>query len=160
MDWLSNFVSESNRIEGIKETIQLQIDAHQDFLMQEILQIGDLVKLVGVLQPDAVLRDVAGRNVRVGGHIPPKGGPLVISALDRVLTNSRHGGCHEVHVDYENLHPFTDGNGRSGRAVWAWMMLRDGPRSEAMLKQLGFLHSFYYQTLSASDARSHREGMR
>lgn len=46
----------------------------------------------------------------------------------------------EVHIAYEMLHPFTDGNGRSGRMLWAWQM-RNFP--------LDFLHTFYYQTLNA-----------
>ena len=50
------------------------------------------------------------------------------------------------HVQYERLHPFTDGNGRSGRALWAWQMMR---RREGLA--LGFLHRFYYQTLVARD---------
>ena len=47
---------------------------------------------------------------------------------------------------YEMLHPFMDGNGRSGRALWAWMMLRLGQDPFALL----FLHRFYYQTLENS----------
>lgn len=44
------------------------------------------------------------------------------------------------------LHPFMDGNGRTGRAVWAWAMQRDGQDPFA----LSFLHRFYYQTLEYS----------
>jgi hypothetical protein len=47
----------------------------------------------------------------------------------------------EAHVRYETLHPFTDGNGRTGRALWYWMMVGSS-RAD-----LGFLHAFYYQTL-------------
>ena len=50
------------------------------------------------------------------------------------------GAC-ETHVRYELLHPFLDGNGRSGRALWLWLMGQ---------APLGFLHTFYYQTLSAA----------
>ena len=39
-------------------------------------------------------------------------------------------------------HPFTDGNGRSGRALWLWQMNNHAP--------FGFLHTFYYQTLENS----------
>ncbi len=52
----------------------------------------------------------------------------------------------EAHVAYEKSHPFMDGNGRSGRAIWAWMMQREGldPYS------LQFLHRWYYQSLNAA----------
>jgi len=39
-----------------------------------------------------------------------------------------------------------DGNGRSGRAIWAWQMLGDEQDPFA----IPFLHRFYYQTLDAS----------
>ena len=46
-----------------------------------------------------------------------------------------------VHVAYENLHPFMNGNGRSGRALWLWHMggIEKVP--------LGFLRTWYYQSL-------------
>ena len=53
--------------------------------------------------------------------------------------------CFEAHVAYETLHPFTDGNGRSGRALWAKHMLADG--QDGYWLERGFLHTFYYQSL-------------
>ena len=43
-----------------------------------------------------------------------------------------------AHCEYEALHPFTDGNGRSGRAIWLWLM-HDA--------SLGFLHRFITKRL-------------
>jgi Fic family protein len=52
---------------------------------------------------------------------------------------------YQQHHQYESLHPFTDGNGRSGRTIWAWHMMRVGRDPFA----LPFLHRFYYQALEA-----------
>jgi Fic family protein len=51
-----------------------------------------------------------------------------------------------MHVEFEKLHPFMDGNGRTGRAIWVWHMLRCGRKPF----EISFLHRFYYQTLAAS----------
>ena len=53
-------------------------------------------------------------------------------------------GAWALHKHFESLHPFLDGNGRTGRALWLWMM---GGIAQV---PLGFLHTFYYQTLRYS----------
>ena len=138
------FVRESNRIEGIhKINIEREIEAHEIFLRLDRISIGDLCVLVEELQPGAVPRFTQGRDVRVGSYLPPKGGPRVMEALQDIVdkANRRHCPAYDLHIEYEKLHPFTDGNGRSGRALWLWSMggLEKAP--------LGFLHHFYYQTL-------------
>lgn len=142
---IDDFVRESNRIEGIfKINIEREIDAHEKFLRLDRIGIGDLAVLVDELQPGAVPRFTQGRDVRVGSHIPPSGGPHVMEWLQRIL-DEVNGGTSSPwasHVEYETLHPFTDGNGRSGRALWLWCM---GGMHKV---PLGFLHHFYYQTLS------------
>ena len=83
-------------------------------------------------------------NVRVGIHLPPDGGPNMIRLLVGVLRD--HIDPWTCHVAFEDLHPFMDGNGRTGRAVWAHKMITLG----ALPFALPFLHRFYYQTLSAN----------
>ena len=86
-------------------------------------------------------------GVRVGDHIAPPSGPKLMSRLQDLLdrVNRKQVRPHQAHVEYENLHPFSDGNGRSGRALWLWMRQGDAP--------VGFLRQFYYDTLASSDAR-------
>lgn len=137
-------VRESNRIEGIRrEPTREEIVEHDRFVAQEVITVGDLRRFISVYQPNAELRDVVGLNVIVGDHRPPVGGPHIRTALSHLLDDINDGGISAwtAHVRYETLHPFTDGNGRSGRAIWYWMM-RDSP-----MANLGFLHAFYYQAL-------------
>lgn len=137
---LLDFVRESNRIEGIlREPTEDEMMAHGAFINVERPTTKDLEGFVSVVAPGHKLRDRAGLNVRVGDHIAPSGGPYIRTELDFLLSKLEVSDPWRTHVAYETLHPFTDGNGRSGRALWLWQV-RGAP--------IGFLHQFYYQTLS------------
>lgn len=145
------FARESNKIEGItsKRMLDLHEEALSEFLPLYEITIPDLQKFVTKIA-GAELRDRRGMDVFVGDHRPPRGGPKILEDLDwRILREANAGSLHpfEVHQRYETLHPFTDGNGRSGRALWAWQMLKEN-RWPGL--RLGFLHAFYYQSLDGA----------
>lgn len=135
-----SFIKESNLIEGIyREPTRKEIAEFKRFMALDEITIDDLERFVGVYKPGAKLRITSDLNVEVGGQIKPRGGVGVGYALDVILDNLEENTPYKNHVAYEHLHPFTDGNGRSGRMLWMWQM-RSAP--------LGFLRTFYYQTLS------------
>lgn len=141
--WLFDFVRESNKIEGIVRPLtDDEMLATAGFIALPKLTVANVANLVAVYQPDAVLRDKAGLNVCVGNHVAPRGGENVRWALVDFLAEIGRYTPHQAHIVYETMHPFTDGNGRSGRAIWLWQM-KEAP--------LGFLHHFYYQTLQATN---------
>lgn len=145
---LLKFVAESNRIEGIdREPTDAEMAVHDKLLSLSVITIADMEAFVSVVAPGKVLRRKPYMNVRVGNHIAPPGGVGVVNALDDILVRAsdRHESPYLVHQAYEHLHPFMDGNGRSGRMLWLWMMY---DRDEYVL-QRGFLHTWYYQSLSA-----------
>lgn len=142
-------MAESNRIEGIHQVRDYDRTAHQRLWALEIVHVSDLEAFVKDVAARP-LRTSVGMDVRVGNHYPPSGGPHIRSDLEELLTPIVAGAWtpYAGHVAYEKLHPFLDGNGRSGRALWAWHMLQDGLDPFG----LGFLHRFYYQALDASRA--------
>ena len=147
---LHDFIVESNRIEGINRPSTTQeVIAHEDLLALSAISVQDVEKFVDACA-GAPLRRRAGMNVYVGNHVPPPGGPEVEQQLKLLLADMAIFGTRvipaEYHQRYETLHPFMDGNGRSGRALWAWQRLQRGESPFA----LGFLWSYYYETLQQS----------
>jgi hypothetical protein len=151
--WLLGFIRESNMIEGIiRRPAKGEIAAHEKILALGNLGLDDLVEFVAAVAPHARLRDQRGLNVCVGAHLAPAGGDDIPINLAALLANLPYQTPYKAHCRYEKLHPFTDGNGRSGRALWLWQVLNgDNPGEAERAQELGFLHCFYYQTLAASD---------
>ena len=71
---------------------------------------------------------------------------VIQAETDRSRLIDNDATPYDIHRRYETLHPFMDGNGRSGRILWAWQMIHHDIRPGL---SLGFLHAFYYQTLDA-----------
>lgn len=164
-EFITNFIYESNAIEGIyRKPTKEEIEVTQEFLSCEKITIADLTQFVLVCAPTIGkgrweqlnrLRDQKGLNVSVGGHIAPEGGIEIRKQLDYLLQvingdlradtfNDFGRNPYMTHVKYEILHPFLDGNGRSGRVIWLWQMFK----LKKNFAPLGFMQSFYYQSLS------------
>jgi len=145
---IHEFVKASNLIEGIKrEPYPQETEMVEAFLALPEITIADVASAVSVFEPGALLRNQYGMNVRVGCHIPPSGSPRVAELLGDIVAMANDlEDIHMVHCEFQLLHPFTDGNGRSGRLIWLWMMMK---RNGGFFPERGFLHEFYYQALAA-----------
>ncbi len=97
----------------------------------------DLFRLHALLAKDVMDQGEAGRYrtiaVRVGRHMPPF--PDLVSGLMRELLDWWNGPSAEwspvltsaiLHHQFEDIHPFADGNGRVGRMLALWELYRRG----------------------------------
>lgn len=145
--YLLRFIAESNKIERISEyDVESEFRIYKILLGRKYLNVSYVKAFAQAIQPGVLLRDRIGLNVRIGDHVPMAGGPDVVTELTDILEggNNWYDNHWRTHIRYEDLHPFTDCNGRSGRAIWLWQMQR---RSVFTDDSLTFLHQFYYQTL-------------
>ena len=70
--------------------------------------------------------------VKVANHIAPA--PKEIAGLLEEMLADYHGSQHEniekriarLHLTFENIHPFVDGNGRIGRILNNYLLIREG----------------------------------
>lgn len=69
--------------------------------------------------------------VQIGGALCPS--PAVIKGMlerwcEKVnkLQNPSENDIWQAHLAYEKIHPFIDGNGRSGRLLWLWLRYKHG----------------------------------
>lgn len=147
MSELIDFIKESNRIEGLHGLPSTDdIEAHVDLLNEELITVQNIKTFVDKIC-GGKLRDQPGMDVFVGKHRPIPGGPDVFYQLSGILFRMRKDPSDAcvTHHEYERVHPFMDGNGRSGRAIWLWQHSGKAP--------LGFLHQFYYESLMFGDQR-------
>jgi len=150
---LMDFAEESNHIENIHNH-EANKDAYNRlvvFLALDSLTIQDVCNF----NTAGKLRDKVGMDVSIGGHIPPLGCPEmaytfkdiidIVSTGHAPFNGARDLSAFRNHEDFEMLHPFTDGSGRTGRAIWLWQMVK---QFDYALEN-GFLKQWYYQSLDA-----------
>ena len=133
----------------------MELERAEKFLKLEEIKIADICNFVSATTKDhgtlGQIRSIHGIDVIVGDHHPPKGGPHIVEALGEIVSNInidktyRDSYAFNLHAKYESLHPYTDGNGRSGRLIWLWMM---GGFEWLDASPYNFLQYWYYQSLN------------
>lgn len=147
------FAVESNTIEGIHDEAKHKKHAEilAEFLKIDEITIGDLEGFVFAIQPNGALRQLGNQNVMIGGKMAPPA-HISMALLSNLLLDIKENSVtmFDAHCRYEMAHPFMDGNGRSGRALWLWMWVNQYGKEVPP----SFLHMFYYQTLKDYSLRT------
>jgi len=139
---LMEFAKESNRIEGI---INAEANERMFEKLEAFLKFRELtaVRVCG-FNEWGKLRHKEGMNVRIDGRQCLPGGDSLKHQFALIIHTLSERSAFVNHVDFERLHPFTDGNGRTGRAIWLWQMVNQHNYDLS----LGFLQKWYYQSLA------------
>lgn len=146
------YVLESNKIEGILGYRDIEVQTLREFLQLPRIAVPDINNLALVYtQGEGRLRMRPGMNVQIGDHVAPRGGIEIIQLLDDILDfaseHQQSRDAYQTYINYETLHPFMDGNGRTGRALFLWQELK-ACRTRVLV--IGFLGEWHYRTLECS----------
>lgn len=149
---MKEHIRHSNLIEDIDDPAEdaRSLEAWEWLQEQKMLSqlvILELHKRITISQ----LGDDAGRfrsvSVTVGGHYPPDGmvmkGQIYGWGID-MIEHWKTLDPKEMHVRFEKIHPFIDGNGRTGRMLMWWHENRLG-REPTLIRSNEADRHYYYQ---------------
>ena len=105
----------------------------------------------GTLRMTQVFVGAGDRPIRLAHYVPPPPGDQMRSLLEQWVAWLSDAASIErlplvarvavAHLQFEAIHPYTDGNGRLGRLVVVLQMLREGALSQPVLSISSWLHS-------------------
>ena len=124
-------IKEHLEIIGYKEAFDYIIDIAntKTELTEKIIQDIHYLVLQGNKQARGIYRNVP---VRVGSHIAPQ--PyLVKPQMERLMEDNKEWlkenvliAVSKFHLEFETIHPFLDGNGRTGRLIMNLELIKNG----------------------------------
>jgi len=131
---MKKHIHESNLIEWIDDTKEDEQSLvawkwlkKQEKLSHSVVchlhKLITLNQLVGYFK--GYYRDISQSNVQVGGRVAPHYSELGSLMFNWIEDIADHTPI-ENHIAFEHIHPFVDGNGRTGRMLMWWQELKNG----------------------------------
>ena len=138
---IKKYIKASNEIEGIyseKEDLQslaawAYLDGLEVLSHNDIMKVQKMITINQPLQPNqrGYYRGLAGNvtNVTIGGRYAPEYS-LVPELMNNWLLDVPRMTPLTSHIRFEVIHPFADGNGRTGRMIYWYICKRRGIKPE------------------------------
>lgn len=154
------FIRESNLIEGIddrKADIQ-SWNAWKWLRGQKRISQPVLLELHKRITAGQLSEHESGHyrqiQVYVGAHTPPP--PTIAMGqmyglLSDLMQNPEGLDPAALHVRFEKIHPFVDGNGRTGRMIWWWHSIKIG-QDPTLVRSNETDRHYYYQMFRESES--------
>lgn len=127
------FLNESNAIEGVY-TYEALEDAKEAWEYAKLLKYlrTDKVLVIHEILMHRLDPKIAGKirkiPVYIGGREAPNAGSIrrrMFQLFNDMCPNTETE-IKNRHVEFEKIHPFEDGNGRVGRIIYNWELLKAG----------------------------------
>lgn len=136
MNKINEFLKESNAIEGVfdEQSLVDALKAWQYIEKQKKLSLPNVLETHKILMRNQSLdKRWKGKLRTVPVWIGLREGSnwrtLPYNIMNWIDKANRIKTINEIkqdHVEYEDLHPFADGNGRTGRIFMNWQMIKNG----------------------------------
>lgn len=132
---LDRFISEREIFEAknlARVVSWIDRKAREQELTLEVMRTLHKMLIANIRDDIAGRFRASGEYVRVGSHIAPAP-ETIVDKLEQMLV-TYHASQHEhiikrvarMHLAFEHTHPFVDGNGRIGRVLNNYVLLREG----------------------------------